>query len=165
MASSFDMSGFEKLQKDLQKLQTKAPQTAEKCANELVSRLYAMTVKRTPVGDYEDTYDLEYDGDTYFLVMSDKQGGTLRRGWIIRGPYYFGNNYVCELINPVEYAPYVEYGHRQTPGRYVPAIDRKLTASWVKGYFMLTKSLQDLERLAPKVIQKNVDTMMKEVFG
>lgn len=165
MAKSFDMSGFEKLQKDLQKLQTKAPQTVEKCANDLVSRLYAMTKKRTPVGDYSDSYDLEFDGDNYFLVMSDKQGGTLRRGWVVKGPYYFGNNYVCELINPVEYAPYVEYGHRQTPGRYVPAIDRTLNASWVKGYFMLTKSLEDLKKLAPKVIQKNVDTMMKEVFG
>lgn len=165
MSKGFDMSGFEKLRKDLQKLQTKSPQTVEKCANDLVLRLYSMTKKRTPVGDYEDTYDLEYDGEKYFLVMSDKQGGALRRGWVVRGPYYFGNNYVCELINPVEYAPYVEYGHRQTPGRYVPAIDRKLTANWVKGYFMLTKSFQDLERLAPKVIEKNVDNMMKEVFG
>lgn len=162
---SLDMRGFENLQRDLQKLQTKAPQTAEKCAKDLVSRLYAMTKKRTPVGNYDDTYDLEFDGEKYFLVMSDKQGGTLRRGWIVRGPYYFGNNYVCELINPVEYAPNVEYGHRQTPGRYVPAIDRKLSVSWVKGYFMLTKSLNDLRRIAPRVIQKNVDTMMKEVFG
>lgn len=158
------MKGFEQLQKDLQKLQKAAPKTTEKCINELTSRLYAMTKKRTPVGDYEDTYDLEDDGVNKFLVMSAKQGGTLRRGWVVRGPYYFGNDYVCELINPVEYAPYVEYGHRQTPGRYVPAIDRKLTASWVKGYFMLTKSFQDLKKIAPKVIQKNVDEMMREVF-
>ena len=162
---SFDISGFEKLQKDLQKLEREAPRTVEKCTNDLVARLYAMTKKRTPVGNYSDTYELEDDGENKFLVMSDKQGGALRRGWIIRGPYYFGNNYVCELINPIEYAPYVEYGHRQTPGRYVPAIDRKLTASWVKGFFMLTKSLQDLEKIAPNVIQKNVDAMMKEVFG
>ena len=31
----------------------------------------------------------------------------------------------------VEYAPYVELGHHQTPGRYVPAIKKRLKASWV----------------------------------
>lgn len=165
MAGSFDVSGFERLSKDLQKLQALAPRTIENCAKELTERLLTLTAKRTPVGDYDDTYELEDDGENKFLVMSDKQGGTLRRGWIIRGPYYFGNNYVCELINPVEYAPYVEYGHRQTPGRYVPAIGKKLKKSWVKGYFMLTDSLRDLEKIAPRVIKKNVNAMMKEVFG
>lgn len=165
MSGSFDAKGLEKLGKDLQKLQNSVPNTLEKCTKDLAGRLFAMTVKRTPVGDYEDTYELEDDGENKFLVMSSKKGGTLRRGWIVRGPYSFGGSYVCELINPVEYAPYVEYGHRQTPGRYVPAIDRTLVRNWVPGYFMLTKSLNDLKKVAPNVIQKNIDDMMKEVFG
>lgn len=32
-----------------------------------------------------------------------------------------------------EHAPHVEYGHRQTPGRYVPAIGKSLKASFVPG--------------------------------
>lgn len=32
-----------------------------------------------------------------------------------------------------EHAPHVEYGHRQTPGRYVPAINKRLKASYVPG--------------------------------
>lgn len=32
-----------------------------------------------------------------------------------------------------EHAPHVEYGHRQTPGRYVPAIGKRLKASFVAG--------------------------------
>ena len=32
-----------------------------------------------------------------------------------------------------EHAPHVEYGHRQTPGRYVPAIGKRLKASFVPG--------------------------------
>lgn len=31
----------------------------------------------------------------------------------------------------VEYAPYVEMGHTQEPGRYVPAIGKRLVASYV----------------------------------
>lgn len=33
----------------------------------------------------------------------------------------------------VEYAPYVELGHHQQPGRYVPAIKKRLKASFVPG--------------------------------
>ncbi len=32
-----------------------------------------------------------------------------------------------------EHAPHVEYGHRQTPGRYVPDIGMRLKASFVPG--------------------------------
>jgi len=31
----------------------------------------------------------------------------------------------------VKYAPYVELGHHQQPGRYVPAIKKRLVKSWV----------------------------------
>lgn len=33
----------------------------------------------------------------------------------------------------VEYAPFVELGHHQEPGRYVPAIGKRLKASFVPG--------------------------------
>ena len=36
-----------------------------------------------------------------------------------------------------EYAPHVEYGHRQTPGRFVPAIGKRLKASYVPGQHFL----------------------------
>lgn len=32
-----------------------------------------------------------------------------------------------------DYAPHVNYGHRQQPGRYVPAIGKRLKASYVRG--------------------------------
>jgi hypothetical protein len=33
-----------------------------------------------------------------------------------------------------DYAPYVEFGHSQTPGRFVPALGKRLVASEVKPY-------------------------------
>lgn len=41
----------------------------------------------------------------------------------------------------VEYAPYVEYGHHQEPGRYVPAIGKRLVASYVPGHPYLTPAM------------------------
>ena len=59
-----------------------------------------------------------------FKASSGKKGGTLRRGWTgekrasAQGyadsltVNHFGDTYVIEIVNPVEYASYVEYGHR-----------------------------------------------------
>lgn len=49
-----------------------------------------------------------------------------------------------ELIGtPVEYAPYVEIGHHQTPGRYVPAIGKRLVASYVPGKPYLAPAIEN----------------------
>lgn len=43
----------------------------------------------------------------------------------------------------VVYAPYVELGHRQTPGRYVPAIGKRLVADHVDGKYFLTNAIKN----------------------
>lgn len=103
-------------------------------------------------------------------------GGTLRRGWtggvnqdatkyaqnlpIVQA----GDTFEVEIINPVEYAPYVEYGHRQSPGRYVPAIGKSLKRSWVPGKFMLTKSEIELNAQAPAILEKKLQKYLEEAF-
>lgn len=120
----------------------------ESCAKELAARLLAKVIKRTPVGDYPKS--------------SGKKGGTLRRGWTgeKRAPasayadsltvHHFGDTYVIEIVNPVEYASYVEYGHRTA--------DHK---GWVMGKFMMTISEQELQEIAPKVLERKVKKYME----
>lgn len=43
----------------------------------------------------------------------------------------------------VEYAPYVELGHMQEPGRYVPAIGKRLVADYVPGKYFLTHAIEN----------------------
>lgn len=102
-------------------------------------------------------------------------GGTLRRGWTSKteseaesggssvDPVAYastlpivrsGNLFRIVIVNPVEYASYVEYGHRQTPGRYVPALGKKLKEGWVPGRFMLTISAEEIQRKSPQIIEK-----------
>ena len=38
---------------------------------------------------------------------------------------------VVKVGTNVKYAPYVEFGHKQTPGRFVPAIGKRLVAKFV----------------------------------
>jgi hypothetical protein len=81
--------------------------------------------------------------------VGDVDGGTLRANWKVGSVTKQGDNFMIEVYNPTEYAPFVEFGHRQTPGRFVPAIGKRLKNSWVEGKFMATISTKDLEREMP----------------
>ena len=95
---------------------------------------------------------------------SGYQGGALHRGWCILPVEKVGNSYIVTVKNNEPYASYVEYGHRQEPGRYVPALGKSLKASWVKGAFMLTISEQEVRALAPGLLEKMVYEALREVF-
>lgn len=61
-----------------------------------------------------------------------------------------------------EYAPHVEYGHRQEVGRYVPAIGKRLVKSWVPGQYFLRKNVQQQEPIFKEDLRKALE---KEVGG
>lgn len=133
-------------------------QFCEECAKELAARLLAKAIKRTPVGVYDQG--------------SGKTGGTLRRGWTAQGnasggrtasaKQYAnslkvtksGSNYVIEITNPVEYASYVEFGHRTR--------DHK---GWVNGKFMMTISEKEVDAQAPGILQRKLIKYLKGVFS
>ena len=131
----------------------------EACAKELAARLLAKVIKRTPVGEYPD-----------------RVGGTLRRGWTAEQQQdvmtyvnslnvtHSGDSFTIEIVNPVEYASYVEFGHRQKPGRFVPAIGKRLKKSWVEGKFMLTISSQEVQEAAPGVLERKLQRKLGEAF-
>lgn len=78
--------------------------------------------------------------------------GGLRQSWTAEGPNYAGKAWTIKLINNAEYASFVEEGHRQTPGRYVPAIGKRLVASWVPGQFFMKRSMSQIEAQLPSLI-------------
>lgn len=152
----FDAKQLKKFTEELQKLQD-PDAFVESCVKELAARLLRMVIKRTPVGDY-DTYKTNENGEKVLVKKSSKKGGTLRRGWTgSKGQAsakgyaddmkvnHFGDTYVVEIVNPVEYASYVEYGHRTADH-----------SGWVKGQFMMTISEQELERIAPAVLEAKI---------
>ena len=56
-------------------------------------------------------------------------------------------------MNPVEYASYVEYGHRTANHQ-----------GWVPGQFCLTISEKEIENLTPKLLESRVNKLLKECF-
>lgn len=122
------------------------------CTKELAARLLALVIPKTPVGKYPKG--------------SGKKGGTLRRGWgaktAAEAASYAnslsvtksGTTYTIEIINPVEYASYVEYGHRTANG-----------SGWVPGRYMLTISEEKLKQMTPAILERKLRAKLQEVFN
>lgn len=83
--------------------------------------------------------------------------GTLKNGWrrtrAVQGK--------TTVYNNVEYAAHVEYGHRQKPGRYVPAIGKRLKKSFVPGKKMLHIAMLQ----ASRSFRDDAKQIMENVFG
>lgn len=179
-----DLRQLKELQSKLNKIsENDARQFCESCAKEIAARLLRKVIRRTPVGDYSHEITViakrnsknHKKGDEYKKKVNygGKKGGTLRRGWTSQSGgdsakgsskvsdfidsltvEYNGNEYVINIINPVEYASYVEYGHRTANHK-----------GWVKGRFMMTTSVKELQTAAPKIIEKKVQKFLEGVFS
>lgn len=87
-----------------------------------------------------------------FKANTPVDTGSLRRSWTAKGPFYAARAWTIDIINNAEYASYVEEGHRQTPGRYVPAIGKKLKASWVPGQHFMRDSAKEVNAQLPELV-------------
>lgn len=125
----------------------------EVAAKELAARLLGKVIRRTPVAKVD--------------------GGTLRRGWTAKthaeaesgsgkNPKEYaeslsvqkqGNVYELSVINPVEYAQYVEFGHRT-----------RNHEGWIAGRFMMTISADEVDQQAPAILERKLFNMLKEAF-
>ncbi len=156
-----DFEELKKLRDRLNKLEKDKQKLCEKLAKNLAARLLSLVIPATPVGVYSKS--------------TGKKGGTLRRGWtggakvstgqkaktVETVDQYSqkiiveknGDNYTVMVMNNVEYASYVEYGHKTR--------DHK---GWVAGKYFLTKSEAKLRSIAPAVLEKELTKFLKEAL-
>lgn len=161
---SVNYKQLQKLRDNLQRLQEiDMDKFCEDVSKGLAARLLQLVIPVTPVGQYPKS--------------TGKKGGTLRRGWTAKTEqeaaggsgdgrnkvasyvnalpvFKRGRTFYIEVINPVHYASYVEFGHRTRGG-----------GGWVAGQYFLTLSEKDLERVAPAVIEKKLEGLLREAFN
>ena len=150
-----DFEAFRNLQEKIQSLKDIDMNAfCTECSKEIAARLLSLVVRRTPVGKYPSG--------------SGKVGGTLRRGWgavadinVVKE----GDTYTVTITNPVEYASYVEYGHRQNAGRFVSAIGKRLKNNYVKGKFMMTKTEEEIKKITPQLLEKRLSQYLEGING
>lgn len=82
--------------------------------------------------------------------------GDLRNHWKLDGLTREGDTLHVWFVNPMHYATFVEYGHAKpyksgaAPG----------SADWVEGYFMMTVSLEIIQRKMPARFNKEFEAFI-----
>ncbi|WP_036708083.1 HK97 gp10 family phage protein [Paenibacillus pinihumi] len=126
-----DVSGLRRLLGNIRGVKRDTRRFIEDCVKELANRLLAKVIPRTP-----------------------SDSGVLRASWQL-GPVVWETNGSCsvELLNAVDYAPYVEYGHRTANHM-----------GWVEGKFMLTISVEELQRELPPLLERRMKQYLDRIW-
>lgn len=148
-AVKIDLRELKQFSKQLENLQKEIDEICISLTKEMAARLLSKVIRRTPVG-------VKPFGKRAILekYWSGYVGGNLRRNWTVKEVVKEGNNYIVEVFNPVEYASYVEYGHRTQNHK-----------SWVQGRFMLTISIKEINENLESIINKKLKAIFKEKLG
>ena len=132
-----DYKELVELKNKIEKLGDKKAKFMESCAKELAARLLASASKNTPTGIYPSG--------------SGKVGGTLKRGWTIGEIQNVGDMYKIEITKTVDYASYVEYGHRTRNHK-----------EWIEGKFMMTIAEQEIKSATPRLLENKLKKLLGE---
>lgn len=151
---------FKKIKKDL-------PNFYDDVLKEVGARFLSEVIPLTPTGK---NFTYQVRGQTI-----TNRGGTLKRGWIGEvspGPDPTWSdienhvqslpttNNMITISNAVEYAIFVNYGHLQEPGRFVPAIGKRLKKHWVDGI----KFKEEAEHSFSSKISRIYENKLKEYY-
>ena len=148
MPSNVDISQLIRMRDKLKSISDNPEPVMEDMTKEITKALLNVVTKKTPVGQYP--------------VSSGKVGGTLRRGWtggVQRNAndsqinvQNSGNVYNVELENPVEYASYVNNGHRTRNGGFV------------QGQFFVEKAVAEVQQKAPRIVYAKMRRILGDDF-
>ncbi|GAA0122247.1 HK97 gp10 family phage protein [Clostridium faecium] len=136
---SFDYSEFKNMAKSFNKALNErvVERWIREFLLEMAFRAERKIKKRTPVG-----------------VYPNKTGGHLRRNWQVGNVVKQGNSYVVEVFNNVEYASYVNNGHRTRNHK-----------GWVEGRFMVEISMNEIERELPKFLERKQVELLNQILN
>ena len=133
--------GIEALARRYEAMANGAPAFLMGFADKMARRIVAKTKERTTEVKAVDT-------------------GNLRNNWRSANLRHEGDKILVDIINPVEYAMYVEYGRKRYPWKSkVPPN----TVDWVEGRFMATWAIARVGEELPDLYAKAFKAWLKKI--
>lgn len=135
MGFSVDFSDFEKLIKDMKATE----QDFNKFLRDFLLRMAQEVLRETKPKTPVDT-------------------GALKNAWALGDITGSGKDIAVEILNPMEYATDIEYGHRIVRGTGAD----KVEVGWYNGVFMLKTSIENVQRKMPAAYEIAFKKFCKE---
>lgn len=144
---TFDLSGFKELERRTDVLKKNQKELSTKITDDLSQIYLATAIAATPVGEVQISPDGKHRS------MSEH----MRRSWEAERL----NRNTVKVTNSASYASYVNDGHRQTPGRFVPVLGKRLTKSFVKGLHMQEKAEAATRKASQNIMKNALDQFLE----
>lgn len=150
---TIDFSGFAELQKRIEELNGVQMQAAKQQSVKEMAAVYLAEAKRnTPTRGVQT---VERNGVT---ITTNSEH--MKRSWNAGAVEQNGREYKVKVFNTASYASYVNDGHRQQPGRYVPVLGKRLVKNWVDGLNMAEKAEKETERQSKNILRRNINRVL-----
>lgn len=82
--------------------------------------------------------------------------GRLKNSWTQPSYTKAGNTYTATIHNTAEYSGWVNDGHYQEPGRYVPAIHAQLVHYYVPGLYFVERTADEMALRSNSIIKSEL---------
>lgn len=150
--SDFDFRAFEKYVKNFEKITEEFNVFLKTFLLQQAQRCVSSAKKKTPVdtGAMRASWGI---GNQIISLRSTGKGNSVEfdpENSTIADINVVGNNFEVTIWNGMEYSSYIEYGHSTTSG------------GWVEGQFILTISINDVEKAMPSRFQTAFKTFLAE---
>ena len=140
---TIDLSGLDELLRKTQEIQNNVSSLNQTITDNLAQHYLAEAIANTPVGETKTSPDGKYRSVSEHM----------RRSWEAERI----NDTTVKVLNTASYASYVNDGHRQQPGRFIPVLGKRLTKSFVKGLHMQEKAEAATRRASDKIMKNALD--------
>lgn len=135
MGFTVDFSGIEKLVRDMKITQQDFNGFLERFLLRMAWEVIRETVPKTP-----------------------KDTGALQNAWTLGNITGNGKEISVEILNPMEYATDIEYGHRIVSGTGA----NKVEVGWYQGRFMMTTSIDNVMSKMPQAYEIAFNNFCRE---
>ena len=151
--SDFDFRQFENYVKKFEKMTTEFDEFLRTFLLQQAQRVVSNAKRRTPVdtGAMRASWGIGSQKITLTKIGNGKSVKIDPENSTIADISVVGNNFEVEIWNSVEYASYIEWGHRTRGGN-----------GWVEGYYVLTISIQQVENAMPARFNSTFTKFLKE---
>lgn len=122
----------------------------------LMAAAYLRVAKtQTPTGERGT---VEVNGKEYHIETEHMQ-----RSWDAGKIERTSRAHRIAITNSASYASFVNDGHRQTPGRFVPILGKRLVANFVEGKHITEIAQAYTESKAGAIIRRETSELLKEL--
>lgn len=152
---SFDFSGFEELEERLNRISGEAfLKVKEDAVKELASVYLRNAKENTPVLGIQTK---KLANGT--VISTDSEH--MRRSWHAGDLESTKKETKIKVYNGASYAAFVNDGHRQIKGRFVPILGKCLVKGWVEGLYITDKAENAVKRKASAILIRNLERILR----